>query len=229
MPNYTPINKRAKDERPREKFLTHGKKTLSNAELLGILLVSGVQNRSAVDLARDILKLADSNLNRLARLTVSDLCRIQGIGPAKAIIILSAIELGGRKNAEAIQETNRIGSSKDAYQYMAHHLEDKSYEEFWIILLNRSNRIIRESRISEGSISGTVADPRKIYKIAIDQGASNLILCHNHPSGNLQPSEADINLTQKMKKAGEMLDIQVLDHIIIASNGYYSFADEGRL
>lgn len=229
MPNFTPMNRRSNDERPREKFVQHGGKTLSNAELLGILLGTGARGRSAVDLASDVLRTADNNLSQLARCTVADLCRIDGIGPAKAISILSAIELGGRKNAEAIQASKRIGSSRDAYQYMAHHLVDKSYEEFWIILLNRSNRIIRESRISEGSISGTVADPRKIYKIAIDQGASNLILCHNHPSGNLQPSQADINLTQKMKKAGEMLDIQVLDHIIIASGGYYSFADEGQL
>lgn len=229
MPNYVALKHRNADERPREKFAKYGSKTLSNAELIGILIGTGTRNKSAVDVARDVLAVCDNNLNKLARLTIANLCKVDGIGPAKAITILTAVELGGRRNAEKIEHQKKIGSSHDAYTFMAHRLADKSYEEFWVILLNRSNGILKEYCISEGSVSGTVADPRKIYKIAIDEGASNLILCHNHPSGNLQPSESDIRLTQKVKEAGKMLDIQVLDHIIIALGGYYSFADEGRL
>lgn len=229
MPNYIAIKNRSEDERPREKFHQHGPSTLSHAELIGILIATGSKNRSAIDLAREVLSLADNQLNRLARLTVADLCRVEGIGPAKAIAILSALELGGRQNAEEVKHAKKIVSSRDAYTLMSQHLAHKTYEEFWILLLNRSNRLIKTYCVSQGSISGTVADPRKIYKTALDHGASNLILCHNHPSGNLQPSEADISLTKKVKEAGMMLDIQVLDHLIIANSGYYSFADEGRL
>ncbi|MCB9240210.1 MAG: DNA repair protein RadC [Flavobacteriales bacterium] len=229
MTKHITLKHRLTDEQPREKFCHHGAHHLSNAELIGILLGTGMRNQSAVDLARTVLDSAENNLNQLARMSVTDLCRINGIGPAKAVTILTAMELSGRRNTEIIREAKKIQSSRDAYSLMAGELADKSYEEFWIILLNRANKLIRYYRISEGSISGTVADPRKIYKFAIDQGASNIILCHNHPSGNLEPSQADIKLTQKVKSAGLMLDIQVLDHLIITQGGYYSFADEGRL
>jgi DNA repair protein RadC len=229
MPSYISIKNRSEDERPREKLMAHGPKTLSNAELLGILINTGTRQKSAVDLARELLNHSNNNLNQLARLSAKELCKIDGIGPAKAITIMSAIELGGRRNAESVQKGQQITTSKDAYGLMAHQLGHKKYEEFWIILLNRSNRLIRDYCVSEGSATGTVADPKKIYKVAIDEGACGIILCHNHPSGNLTPSQADIKLTQKIKDAGDMLDIAVLDHIIVAHTGYYSFADEGRM
>ncbi|MBI1307622.1 MAG: DNA repair protein RadC [Bacteroidetes bacterium] len=229
MPDYVTLKNRHADEQPREKFEHLGRNALSNSELIGILLGTGSKSKSAIDLARDALNLADNSLHSLARMTVADLCRIEGIGPAKAISVLSALELGARRASEEIKLSRRIGSSREAYQYMSQYLQDKPYEEFWVILLSRSNRLIKEYKISEGSISGTVADPRKIYKLAIDRGASGIILCHNHPSGNLKPSTSDMDLTRKVKLAGEMLDIQVLDHIIVSSGGYYSFADDGKL
>lgn len=210
-------------------MLKHGAKSLTDAELLAILIGSGSQEASAVDLGREILKVAKQSLFALARFSVKDLCKIKGIGEAKAIAIMAAFELVGRKTQEKIEKRTKVSSSKDAYEYFKHQLEDKNYEEFWVLLLNRANRIIESKQISEGGVSGTVADPKKIFKTALEQTASGLILCHNHPSGNLNPSRADIQLTKKIKEGAKQLDIALLDHLIIAQTGYYSFADEGYI
>jgi DNA repair protein RadC len=229
MPNYVTLKNRSKDERPREKLLQHGKHTLSNAELLGILISTGSRERSAIDLARDILKEANNNLNHLARFSVSDLCKIPGIGTAKAVTILSAIEIGGRRNAEDVVQLKKVNSSTQAYRYIAHKLCDKKHEEFWVILLNRANQIISDVRVSQGGISYTAVDPKLVFKHAIDYGASALIACHNHPSGSLTPSESDNDLTRKLVLAGKILDINVLDHLIITAEDYFSYADHDLL
>lgn len=229
MPNYITIKNRAVDERPREKLLKHGKHTLSNSELLGILISTGTKSRSAIDLARDILAAANNNLNELARFNVADLCKIDGIGPAKAVTILSAIEIGGRRNAEQITQLPKVVSSTQAYQFIAHKFADQPHEEFWVIFLNRANRIIHEACISRGGISSTAVDPKVIFKLALEHAASGILVCHNHPSGNLQPSTADIKLTKKIVSAGNVLDINVLDHLIITSTSYYSFMDNGNM
>jgi len=227
--NYFPIHQWAEGDRPREKLLLKGKHSLSNAELIAILMGSGSKNESAVDLAKRILKTASDNLIELSRLDVQDLKKFKGVGEAKAISIIAALELGKRRRGEEALEKKKISSSRDVFEYFSSIFGDSNYEAFYILLLNRGNKIIREVQISEGGFSGTVADPKKIFKIALENNASAIILCHNHPSGNIQPSEADIKLTKKLKNAGEMLDLQVLDHIILGDEKYYSFADEGRL
>lgn len=228
MGEYISIKNWSEDDKPREKLAANGRETLSNAELLGILLGNGTRSKSAVDLARDILALANNDINALAKLSIKDLCTISGIGPAKAITIIAAIELGGRRKKA---ETNHsfIRSSKDAYDFFCPMLQDKEYEEFWILMLNNNNQILRPYRVSDGGISLTVADPKRIYKAALENNASHLVLCHNHPSGNLDPSPADHSLTRKLVAAGKNLDIAVIDHIIVTDRGYYSFADEGLI
>jgi DNA repair protein RadC len=229
MPNYIAIKNRAVDERPREKLQNQGKQHLSHSELLGILLATGTKNKSAVDLGREILHLAQNDLNKLASLSVNDLCKIDGIGKAKAVTVISALELGGRRNAQSISNTKRITSSTDAYQYVAHTLADNIHEEFWVIFLNRANHIISKQCISKGGFSQTIVDPKMVFKTALEAKASAIILCHNHPSGNLKPSQADISLTERLKSAGKLLDMQVLDHLIVTSNQYFSFADDGMM
>lgn len=229
MPNYIAIKNRAVDERPREKLQQNGKQHLSNSELLGILLATGTKNKSAVDLGREVLHLAENDLNKLAGLSVNDLCQVEGIGLAKAITIISAMELGGRRKAQTISASLKITSSSDAYHYIGHKLADNSHEEFWVIFLNRANNILSSKCISKGGFSQTVVDPKMVFKSALEAKASALILCHNHPSGNLNPSQADISLTDKIKSAGKLLDLQVLDHLIVTSNAYFSFADDGMM
>jgi len=227
--DYVPIHEWAEDDRPREKLLLKGKHSLSDAELIAILMGSGSKNESAVDLAKRILKAAKDNLIELSKLGVKDLIKFKGVGEAKAISIIAALELGKRRRREEAIEKKKIGSSVDVFEYFAGIIGDANYEAFYILLLNRANKIIREIQISEGGFSGTVADPKKIFKIALEQNASAIILCHNHPSGNIKPSDADIKLTQKLKNAGEMLDLPVIDHIILGDENYFSFADEGKL
>lgn len=229
MSNFIAIKNRALDERPREKLQSHGKSSLSNAELLGILIATGTRNKSAVDLGRDIMQLANNDLNHLAKLSIQALCKLEGIGPAKAITVISALELGGRKSAQGVSETNKVSSSTDAYRHIGHKLADINHEEFWVIFLNRANNILGSKCISKGGLSQTVVDPKVVFNNALETKASALILCHNHPSGQLKPSQADIQLTEKIKSAGKLLDIQVLDHIIVTASTYYSFADEGML
>ena len=223
------IKEWAVEDRPREKLLTHGIQSLSHSELIAILIGSGTRNLSAVELARRILSNANNDLDQLGRFTVSDFMKIKGIGKAKAIAIVSALELGRRRKLSETSDRLKIASSGDVYEVLYQHLVDLSHEEFWILLLNRSNKIIEKRRISQGGIAGTVTDIRMILKFAIEALASSIILCHNHPSGNLQPSEADIQITRKLKEASAIMDIGLIDHVIIAGKRYYSFADENLL
>lgn len=229
MSDFISIKDLAEDDKPREKLLLKGKSSLSNVELLAILLATGTRKKSALDLAREILEKANRSLDELAKLTVKDLCKIEGIGPAKAITIIAAIELAGRRQQTIAREKSKIKSSKDAYEILRHHLQDLNHEEFWLLCLSRSGTVTAEIRISEGGITGTVADPKKIFKYALDHLATGIIVCHNHPSGNLTPSEQDRELTNKIRAAGKVLDITLMDHLIITQKQYYSFADEGLL
>jgi DNA repair protein RadC len=216
-------------DRPREKLMQKGKTALSDAELIAILLGSGTKSLSAVELARQILNSVNNNLHELATLSIKDLMKFKGIGEAKAISIASALELGRRRKDATHTRKTKITSSKDAYQFMQAELMDLSHEEFWVLLLNRANQVISKKQISAGGVSGTVADPRIIFKHAIEALASGIILMHNHPSGNQTASKQDQELTRKMVASGKSLDIPVLDHIIFTNQGYYSFADEGLL
>lgn len=224
-----PIRHWAEDDRPREKLLLKGKRALSNAELIAILLATGGREYSAMDLSQRILNGAGGRLRALSRLTVPDLTRLKGIGKAKAITLIAALELANRSGIEEGASKKKVSCSRDVYAYFKPVLHDASYEEFWILLLNRGNKILNSICISQGGLSGTVADPKKIFKMALEQYASSVVLCHNHPSGNIKPSESDIRLTQKLKKAGSFLDLPVIDHIILGEDSYFSFADEGLL
>ncbi len=219
----------AEADRPREKLLTKGKHVLSDAELLAILIGSGSSSESAVALCQRILKSVEYNLHELGKLRVSELQKFKGIGEAKAVSIVAALELGKRRQASPTQKRITISCSRDCYMIFHPILGDLPHEEFWILLLNRANRVLSKKRLSSGGISGTVADSRLIFKEAIESLASSIIVCHNHPSGNRKPSHSDINLTEKLVKAGKLLEIAVLDHLIVTENGYYSFADEGRI
>jgi DNA repair protein RadC len=219
----------AEDDRPREKLLSKGRGALSDAELIAILIGSGTPKVSAVDLAKEILNSVHNNLNELARLSVTDLMRFKGIGEAKAISIVTALEMGKRRRMAEVLERKKIASSSDVFDLMQPLLGDIGHEEFHIVYLSNSNKVMRTQAISRGGITGTVADIRLIMKAALDVGATSIILCHNHPSGNKKPSQADISLTRKVKQAGEIMDVKVLDHIIITLKEYYSFADEGML
>ncbi len=227
--NRTPIRNWAEDDRPREKFLMKGRLSLSDAELLAILLVSGTRSESAVDLAKTVLMHARFNLAELSKMSISNLVAIRGIGQARAIAILAALELGRRRNESDVLTREKISRSRDAYEIFRSTMGDRPYEEFWIILLNRANKVLQKCNISEGGISGTVVDPKKIFKISLDHHASAIILGHNHPSGVVTPSEADERITKKICDAGALLDIAVLDHLIIGEDTFYSFADEGML
>jgi DNA repair protein RadC len=226
---YLSIKTWAEEDRPREKLLLKGKSSLSDAELLGILINSGVQNLTAVDIGKDILRNVSQDLNQLAKLSVKDLSKFKGIGEARAITIVAALELGRRRKESSSNERSRITCSKDAYNILQPHLIDLPHEEFWIVVLNRNNQVLRTIQISSGGVAGTIADPKMIFKTALDHLASSIILAHNHPSGNLSPSPADRQLTKQLKEAGKLLDIQVLDHLILSDKQYYSFADEGEM
>jgi len=219
----------AEADRPREKLLNSGRHTLSDSELLAILIRNGSREESAVDLARKILHEAGNDLTRLSKMSVGDLSHFKGMGQVKAITIVAALELGRRRRLAEASLSPQIGSSKEVAELFAPVLSDLLYEEFWVLLLNRANHIISKYQVSKGGVTGTVVDPRIIFKKAVEVMASGIILCHNHPSGNRQPSDADHSLTKKLKEGGRLLDIQVLDHIIIAGENYYSFADEGRM
>ncbi len=220
----------AVEDRPREKLRSKGLSSLSNAELIAILIGSGNKNESAVDLSKRILYDVKNNLNQLGKTTIEQLQKKYiGIGEAKAITIIAALELGRRRKLSEIEQKSQIKSSNDVYELMHPVLADLPHEEFWIILLNRANKVITTQKISQGGLSGTVIDTRLIMKAGIDQLASSIILCHNHPSGNKLPSQQDKSITNKLKEAGKTMDIPVLDHIIITDEGYFSFADEGLL
>jgi DNA repair protein RadC len=225
----TSIKNWAADDRPREKMLGKGAAALSNSELIAILINNGSKDKSAVDLAKEVLKLGSDNLNELGKLTLKDFQQIKGIGEAKAITIAAALELGRRRQAAATLEKTIIKSSLDIAQYLKAVLKDFNYEVFAVLFLNRANKINHFEIISRGGITGTVADPRIILKKALENDAVSLVLSHNHPSGSLKPSRADEELTLKIKEAAKYFDIKILDHIIVSEEGYYSFADEGIL
>ncbi len=229
MPEYTGIKAWAEDDRPREKMIAKGRSALSDAELIAILMGSGTREMSAVELARHILASSNHKLSKLARLTVQDLKKFKGVGEAKAISIIAALELGRRRREEAGIEAPRINSSAEIYELMSGTLADLDHEEFWVILLSRSHRLKGKVCVSRGGVSGTVVDMRLVFKPAIEQLASAIILVHNHPSGNLRPSQADIDLTKKAVRSGKLLDIHVYDHLIYTDEGFYSFADQGEL
>jgi DNA repair protein RadC len=225
----TSIKNWAADDRPREKMLGKGAAALSNSELIAILINNGSKDKSAVDLAKEVLKLGSDNLNELGKLTLKDFQQIKGIGEAKAITIAAALELGRRRQAAATLEKPIVKSSLDIAQYLKAVLKDFTYEVFAVLFLNRANKINHFEIISRGGITGTVADPRIILKKALENDAVSLVLSHNHPSGSLKPSRADEELTLKIKEAAKYFDIKILDHIIVSEEGYYSFADEGLL
>lgn len=216
----------AVEDRPREKLIQKGVYSLSDVELIALLIGSGTKNSSAVEVARKILSHAGNSLEKMGKFTFTDLKKHKGIGQARAVTILAALELGRRRSASSTHEAEKINCSSDAFKLMHPILGDLVHEEFWILLLNRSHKIIAIKRISQGGITGTVTDIRMILKLALDNLATSIILCHNHPSGNLQPSDADISITQRINDSGNIMDIALLDHIIIGGSHYYSFADE---
>ncbi|MBP5611558.1 MAG: DNA repair protein RadC [Bacteroidales bacterium] len=218
-----------KDERPREKMMQLGPGALSDAELLAILLGSGCQKMTAVDVARRLLRRYDDDLQQLGRCTLQEMTRLKGIGPARAASVAAALELGRRRMQAAPAPGRNVTSSRDIYNLFQPILADLVHEEFWVALLSRTHRIISHCRISQGGLSSTVADVRIILKRAVDRLASGIVLCHNHPSGNLMPSKEDIFLTAQVKSGAKMVDIVLLDHLIVAHTGYYSFADHGMI
>ena len=229
METHLPIKSWAEEDRPREKLLTKGKHSLTDAELIAILIGSGNAKETAVDLARKIMAEYANDLNQIGRLNVKELQKFKGIGEAKALSIVAALELGKRRRKQKESVLEKISNSKEAVNLMQPIIGDLLHEEFWTIFLNRANTIIGKKQISIGGMSGTVADPKMIFKEALDQKALSIILCHNHPSGNNRPSEADIKLTKNISEAGRVLEINVLDHIIVTQHGFFSFADEGLL
>ena len=223
------IKQWAKDDRPREKLLSIGAENLSDSELLAILINNGSKEKSALDLAREILELGKNNLADLGKTTVKELMKIKGIGEAKAITIAAALEIGRRRQSFVISSKPVVSASNDIAHFLQSKLKDKRHEVFAVVFLNRANKVNHFKIISEGGITGTVADPRIILKMALEEDAVSIVLCHNHPSGSLKPSRADEELTQKIKEAARFFDIRVLDHIIVSDEGYFSFADEGLL
>ncbi len=219
----------AEDDRPREKFLLKGKDSLSDSELLAIIMGSGNRNESAVELARRILDAANNNWNTLAKFTIKDFLKFKGVGEAKAISIATALEIGRRKSQQEIPQRVKISDSKTAYQVLGPLLADLHTEEFWAIFLNQNNEVIHRTNLTKGGIAESVVDVRVLFKTALEHWSTSIIVAHNHPSGNLTPSKSDLNITQKIKDAGKLLNINLLDHLIISQKGYYSFADENRL
>lgn len=217
----------SEDDKPREKLMLKGKSVLSDAELIAILIGSGSRNESAVSLSKRILKSVNNNLNALGKLSLNQLMTFKGVGEAKAVTIAAALELGKRRREQALPDFFKITSSKAVFEIMQPLIGDLLHEEFWVLYLNNANKVIHKAQLSKGGITGTVVDVRLIFKLALEHNATSIILSHNHPSGKLVASEADKEITKKLKFAGEQLDIKVLDHIIITEKGYLSFQDEG--
>lgn len=225
--NESNIKAWAEDDRPREKMLHKGRGALSDAELVAILLGSGSRNESAVDLAKRLLASVEHNLHELGRLNVAQLCDFRGIGQAKAVVLMAALELGRRRSRGMPVEKPRILSSRDSFQVLGPHMDDWDHEQFWMLLLDTKNRLLAAELISRGGMNATIADPRLIFRKALEKKATAIILAHNHPSGNLKPSREDKRLTHRLLHAGLMLDILVHDHLIMGHQDYFSFADEG--
>lgn len=226
--NYS-IKRWAKDDRPREKLRDKGAAQLTDSELLAILLREGTRNRSAIDLARDLLQLGRNDLNELGRFSIADFKKVHGVGEAKASVICAALELGRRRHSLISLDKYIVKGSREVAEYVRSALRDHQHEVFGVIFLNRANKVKHYEIISQGGITGTVADPRIVFKKAIAEDAVSIILFHNHPSGNLKPSQADIDLTEKIAGGGKLFDIRVLDHLIVSDEGYFSFADEGLI
>jgi len=226
--NY-PINKWAEDDRPREKLLSKSPFSLSNSELLAILIRNGTREKNALELAREILRLGDNNLDMLGQLSVKNMMEVRGIGMAKASTIVAALELGRRREANPMASNKRVQSSRDVAICLQGLLKDHNREVFAALYLNRVNRVKRFEILSEGGIASTIADPRMVLRCALESNAVNIVLCHNHPSGSLRPSRADEEITSRIQGAARYFDIKVIDHVIVSSEGYYSFADEGLL
>lgn len=228
-PEKITIKAWAEEDRPREKLLQQGRRCLSDAELIAILIGSGSRMETAVELGKRILHSLNNDLDKLGQLSVADLSKFKGIGEAKAISIIAALELGRRRKDSESKDTVKITGSREIYSFLRRYFEDLDHEEFWIILLNRRNIVLSKHLISKGGQAGTIADPKIIYQIALENRAASIILAHNHPSGNLKPSQADMSLTRKISEAGVLLDIAVLDHLIFTNQDYLSFADEGLI
>ncbi|WP_336715817.1 RadC family protein [Chryseobacterium mucoviscidosis] len=224
-----PIKFLAEDDRPREKFLRKGKSSLSDSELLAIIMGSGSRDETAIELARKILASVNNNWHQLSLLSLKDLMKFKGVGVVKAISIITALEIGRRRASQEIPEKPVISGSDGAYQIFSNHLSDLRTEEFWAIFLNQSNRVIHLAQLTQGGINQSIVDVRVLFKTALDHFSTGIIVAHNHPSGNLKPSREDIEITQKIKEAGKMLGIQLLDHLIVTQNSYFSFSDDGLL
>ena len=219
----------AEDDRPREKFLLKGKNSLSDAELLAIIMGSGNRKESAVELGRRILNSVDNNWHQLSLLSVQDLMKFKGVGEAKAISIATALEIGRRKSSQEVPEKKKISESKDAYQILKPYLSDLRTEEFWALFLNQNNRVIFQTQLTNGGISQSLVDIRILFKTALEHFSTAIIVAHNHPSGNLKPSQEDLKITKQISEAGKLMNISLLDHLIITQNAYFSFADESLL
>ena len=219
----------AEDDRPREKFLLKGKNALSDAELLAIIMGSGNREDSAVELGRKILGSVENNWHNLSLLSLSDLMKFKGVGEAKAISIAAALEIGHRRAAQEVPEKIQIRESKDIYKVLQPYLSDLQTEEFWAVFLNQNNRIVGKARLSAGGINQSVVDVRILFKTALEHLSTAIAIAHNHPSGNLKPSQEDLRITKQIADAGKILNIQLLDHLIISQNAYFSFADENLL
>ena len=219
----------ALEDRPREKLLGKGRHILTEAELIAILIGSGSREETAVELSKRILVNVNNNLNELSKLSVQDLMKYKGIGEAKAISIVAAMELGRRRKEREVVKREKISGSRDVYEMMRPVFIDLPHEEFWLIMLNRANFVIKKELISRGGVAGTVVDTKIIFKTAVENYASSIIICHNHPSGNLKPSDADIKITRTIKEAGKIMEITLLDHLIVTDTNYYSFGDEGLI
>jgi DNA repair protein RadC len=227
--NANPIKNWAPEDRPREKMILKGRSALSDAELAAILIGSGNHKETALDLAKRILKDFDNDLNKFGKISLERLMQYQGIGQAKAVSVIAALELGLRRRESKIKQVNAITSSRDVFEYMQPVLADLQHEEFWALFLNVKNQIIARVQIGEGGTTQTVVDPKKVFRLAIEHNAVNIIACHNHPSGGIQPSNSDISLTRKLREGAKLLDLSLIDHIVIGNENYYSFADQGTL
>ncbi len=227
--NKLGIKSWAEEDRPREKLMEKGRHVLTEAELIAILIGSGSKDETAVELSKRILSSVGNNLNDLGKLGVGELVKFKGIGEAKAISVMAALELGRRRKETEAVKRDKISISKDVFDIMKPILIDLPHEEFWLLILNRANRVLKKELISRGGVSGTVVDTKIIFKAAVENYASSIIICHNHPSGNLKPSEADMRITKNIKEAGKLMEIPLLDHLIITENGFYSFSDEGMM
>ncbi|WP_316841580.1 RadC family protein [Pedobacter gandavensis] len=222
------IKQWAEADRPREKLMLHGRRHLTDAELVAILIGSGNADESAVDLSKRILASCNQDLDALGRLSVPDLCKFRGIGEARAISIISALELG-RRRKPGTAVLPKISSSHDCYRELSSVMTDLPHEEFWILLLNRANEVLSKQQVSKGGLTGTIADPKVIFKIALEHNSAYVVLAHNHPSGNLKPSQEDLKLTAKLVAAGKLLDLYILDHLIITNKSFFSFNDDGLI